>query len=68
VFKRNRPNIFAGKPIGSGVPAGVYGISAEVAARFRDLTNVEDIDTGGIGGNRNNWQTNEFQVHSVETP
>ena len=39
-----------GKPIGGGVPAAVYGLSAETAERVRAATTVEGADTGGIGG------------------
>jgi glutamate-1-semialdehyde 2,1-aminomutase len=39
-----------GKPLGSGIPGAVYGLSAEVAERIRAKTTVEDADTGGIGG------------------
>lgn len=39
-----------GKPIGSGIPGAVYGFTAEVAERIGRATNVEDSDTGGIGG------------------
>ncbi len=39
-----------GKPIASGVPAAVYGLSAEVAQRIRISTNIAEADTGGIGG------------------
>jgi len=39
-----------GKPLAGGVPAAVYGLSAEVAARIRASTTVEGADTGGIGG------------------
>ncbi len=39
-----------GKPIASGVPAAVYGLTAEVAGRVRPLIKVEEADTGGIGG------------------
>ncbi|MEK9164126.1 MAG: aspartate aminotransferase family protein [Chloroflexota bacterium] len=39
-----------GKPIASGVPAAVYGMSAEVAERIRANTSAEEADTGGIGG------------------
>jgi glutamate-1-semialdehyde aminotransferase len=45
-----------GKPIGSGVPAGVYGFTEEVAQKFKQLTDVDDIDTGGIGGISNHYQ------------
>jgi glutamate-1-semialdehyde 2,1-aminomutase len=39
-----------GKPIAGGVPAAVYGLSADVAGRVRASTTVEEADTGGIGG------------------
>ena len=39
-----------GKPIASGIPAAVYGFTAEVAARWRAATSAELADTGGIGG------------------
>jgi len=39
-----------GKPIGGGVPASVYGVSAEVSEKFLKLANLEDIDVAGIGG------------------
>lgn len=39
-----------GKPIGSGIPAAVYGLSEEVAEMVRKHSNIEDCDTGGIGG------------------
>ena len=39
-----------GKPLAGGVPAAVYGLSAEVAERVRSATTVEAADTGGIGG------------------
>jgi len=39
-----------GKPIAGGVPAAVYGVSAEVAERIRTSTSLEEADTGGIGG------------------
>ena len=39
-----------GKTIGSGVPASAYGLSAEVAERFLREQQLEDCDTGGIGG------------------
>src|SRR4029450_10583462 len=37
-------------PIAGGVPAAVYGLSAELAERIRATTRVEESDTGGIGG------------------
>ncbi len=42
--------ITLGKPIGSGIPAAVYGFSADLARRIRAKSNVELADTGGIGG------------------
>jgi glutamate-1-semialdehyde 2,1-aminomutase len=39
-----------GKPIASGVPAAVYGFSAEVAERIRRVEQYVDADSGGIGG------------------
>jgi glutamate-1-semialdehyde 2,1-aminomutase len=39
-----------GKPLAGGVPAAVYGLSAEVAERVRAATTAEAADTGGIGG------------------
>jgi glutamate-1-semialdehyde 2,1-aminomutase len=42
--------VTVGKALASGVPAAVYGFSAEVARRFRERTTTELADTGGIGG------------------
>jgi len=39
-----------GKPIAGGVPAAVYGFTAEIAQAFSDKLIVEDADVGGIGG------------------
>ncbi|HEY2798359.1 MAG TPA: aspartate aminotransferase family protein [Thermoanaerobaculia bacterium] len=39
-----------GKPIAGGVPAAVYGLSAELAERVRGSIRLEESDTGGIGG------------------
>ncbi len=48
---RLSPDILTiGKPIAGGVPAAVYGLSAELAERIRATTRVEESDTGGIGG------------------
>jgi glutamate-1-semialdehyde 2,1-aminomutase len=45
------PDIFVvGKPIGSGVPAAVYGLSEEVGQRIAARVRLEDCDSGGIGG------------------
>jgi len=42
--------ITLGKPIGGGVPAATYGLSAEVAERVRAMSERNTADTGGIGG------------------
>jgi len=39
-----------GKPIAGGVPGAAYGFSQEVAQCIADRQNLEDCDTGGIGG------------------
>lgn len=39
-----------GKAIGGGIPAAAYGISAEVAARLDARTDLDLVDTGGVGG------------------
>jgi glutamate-1-semialdehyde 2,1-aminomutase len=39
-----------GKAIASGIPAAVYGFTAEVSTRWRAATSTELADTGGIGG------------------
>jgi glutamate-1-semialdehyde 2,1-aminomutase len=39
-----------GKPIAGGVPAAVYGFSAEVAERIQAKMDLDTADTGGIGG------------------
>jgi glutamate-1-semialdehyde 2,1-aminomutase len=39
-----------GKPIAGGVPAAVYGLSAEVAQRIQANWDLDTSDTGGIGG------------------
>jgi glutamate-1-semialdehyde 2,1-aminomutase len=45
------PDMFViGKPIASGIPAAVYGMSEAVAEHVRTQTPLEDIDTNGIGG------------------
>jgi glutamate-1-semialdehyde 2,1-aminomutase len=46
-----KPDILTiGKPIGSGVPAGAYGVSAEVAERMFASPAADYEDTGGVGG------------------
>jgi glutamate-1-semialdehyde 2,1-aminomutase len=39
-----------GKPIGGGVPAAAYGMTAEVAGRLASLVDDDGIDVSGIGG------------------
>jgi glutamate-1-semialdehyde 2,1-aminomutase len=39
-----------GKPIAGGVPGAAYGFTAEVARCVLERQNLEDCDTGGIGG------------------
>ncbi len=39
-----------GKPIAGGVPGAAYGFTADVSRRIADRQNLEDCDTGGIGG------------------
>ena len=46
-----KPDLFViGKPIASGVPAATYGCTADVAEKIASRIQVEDCDTGGIGG------------------
>lgn len=39
-----------GKPIAGGIPAAVYGLSAEVARQISTRASNQEADTGGIGG------------------
>lgn len=39
-----------GKPIGGGVPVGVYGFTEELAEKMQRRIHVDECDTGGIGG------------------
>jgi glutamate-1-semialdehyde 2,1-aminomutase len=39
-----------GKPIGGGVPGAAYGFTEQVAQLIAEKQNLEDCDTGGIGG------------------
>jgi glutamate-1-semialdehyde 2,1-aminomutase len=39
-----------GKPIGGGVPGAAYGFTQNVAERITAKQQIEDCDTGGIGG------------------
>ncbi len=46
-----KPDILTlGKPIAGGVPAAVYGFSAEIAERVQSSIRPDESDTGGIGG------------------
>ncbi|MEO8245482.1 MAG: aspartate aminotransferase family protein [Chloroflexota bacterium] len=42
--------LVVGKPIAGGLPAGAYGMSADVAARIGREIELEQCDVGGIGG------------------
>ena len=42
--------LVVGKPIAGGLPAGTYGMSADVAARIAREIELEQCDVGGIGG------------------
>jgi glutamate-1-semialdehyde 2,1-aminomutase len=45
------PDLFTiGKPIAGGLPAGAYGMSAEIADRVVELVTGPDSDVAGIGG------------------
>ena len=45
------PDIFTiGKPIGSGVPCGAYGVTREVGERISAAISRRDADVGGVGG------------------
>lgn len=45
------PDFFViGKPIGGGMPAAVYGMSAEVAGLIEESLSADDIDVSGVGG------------------
>jgi len=39
-----------GKPIAGGVPAGLYGVSSDLARRIESGIRADESDTGGIGG------------------
>jgi glutamate-1-semialdehyde 2,1-aminomutase len=39
-----------GKAIGGGIPAGAYGLSAELADRLLARTDLDLVDMGGVGG------------------
>ena len=42
--------VVVGKPIGGGVPAAAYGMSAEIAERLRGPMLGHEIDVAGVGG------------------
>ncbi|QNN51394.1 aspartate aminotransferase family protein [Nocardioides mesophilus] len=42
--------VVVGKPIGGGVPAAAYGLSAELAERLTPPMLSHDIDVAGVGG------------------
>ncbi len=46
-----RPDaVVIGKTIAGGIPAGAYGMTAELQERVRSSIHLEDIDVGGVGG------------------
>jgi glutamate-1-semialdehyde 2,1-aminomutase len=46
-----RPDaVVIGKTIGGGIPAGAYGMTAQLQQKVRDAIELEDIDVGGVGG------------------
>lgn len=45
------PDMFViGKPIGGGVPAAAYGMSADVGDRIAEMQLGHDVDVSGVGG------------------
>jgi glutamate-1-semialdehyde 2,1-aminomutase len=45
------PDVFIiGKAIAGGIPTGTYGLSAELAARVLERTDLDLVDMGGVGG------------------
>lgn len=42
--------VTVGKAIGGGIPAGAYGLSADLAARLLDRPDLDLVDMGGVGG------------------
>jgi glutamate-1-semialdehyde 2,1-aminomutase len=42
--------VTVGKAIAGGIPAGAYGVSAEVAERVVGRRDADLVDTGGVGG------------------
>ena len=46
----NPDGLVCGKPIAGGVPGAAYGFTEQVAHQISQRQNLEDCDTGGIGG------------------
>ena len=45
------PDLFViGKPIAGGMPAAVYGMTADVAARLEKMMSGHSVDVSGVGG------------------
>lgn len=45
------PDVFViGKAIAGGIPTGTYGLSAELAQKVMDRTDLDLVDMGGVGG------------------
>ena len=45
------PDVFIiGKAIAGGIPTGTYGLSADLAARVLERTDLDLVDMGGVGG------------------
>src|SRR6185437_13734827 len=42
--------VVIGKAIGGGIPAGAYGMSAELADRVLGRSDLDLVDMGGVGG------------------
>ncbi|MEI8231362.1 MAG: transaminase [Actinomycetes bacterium] len=42
--------VVMGKTIGAGIPAGAFGMSAELTSRIQKSLHLEHIDVGGVGG------------------
>jgi glutamate-1-semialdehyde aminotransferase len=42
--------VVMGKTIGAGIPAGAFGMSAELTVRIQQSLHLEHIDVGGVGG------------------
>ena len=45
------PDVFViGKAIAGGIPTGAYGLSAQLAQRILERTDLDLVDMGGVGG------------------